>query len=231
MSRSICGGRRADVELVGADAQRLHQPSGVAESVSCWWRSRASCSASTLVRGRPRRSIARDGDDQGVGRVEAARDADHDLLDPGGPQPGLEALDLDVVDLLAALVAAGGVGGDVGEALDLASQPQRAELGRQPELELDPAHPGQRSAMVVDRVAEAARARPVGDEPVEVDVGEDQLLVLGEPLRLGEQLAVLVDQRLAVPGQVGGRLARARPPCTGRRRSSGRTGSRTAARR
>jgi len=41
----------------------------------------------------------------------------------------------------------------------------------------------------------------------EVDVGDDQLLLLGEPLRLGQQVAVLVDQRLPVPGEIGRRLA------------------------
>ena len=61
--------------------------------------------------------------------------------------------------------------------------------------------------MVVDRVAVAARAGAVGGDPLEVEVGEDQLLVVGEALALGQQVAVLVDQRLPVPGQVGGRLA------------------------
>ena len=69
------------------------------------------------------------GDDQGVGAVQAAGDADHDLLDPGGQQARLKAADLDVVDLLAALVAAGGIGRHVGEALDAPAQRRRLARG------------------------------------------------------------------------------------------------------
>ncbi len=61
----------------------------------------------------------------------------------------------------------------------------------------------------MDGVSEAARAGAVGDDPAEVDVGDEQLLVVGEALGLGQRVAVLVDHRLAVPGQVGGRLSQA----------------------
>ena len=67
-----------------------------------------------------------------------------------------------------------------------------------------------RSLWSCDRVAEAVRARAVREHPVEVDVGDQQLLVVGEALGLGDQVAVLVDHRLAVPGEVGRRLAAAR---------------------
>jgi hypothetical protein len=62
---------------------------------------------------------------------------------------------------------------------------------------------------VDDRVVERVRAHPVLHEAVEVDVRGDHLRVAGEALRLGQQLAVLADDRVAVPGEVGGGLARA----------------------
>ena len=91
-----------------------------------------------------------------------------------------------------------------------------------------------RSLWSCDRVAERVRGGPVGEHPVQVDVREQQLLVVGEALGLVDQVAVLVDHRLAVPREVGRRLAAARGGVdvggdaagrTGRRRACG--GSRT----
>ena len=61
--------------------------------------------------------------------------------------------------------------------------------------------------MVVDRVAPGARLGAVGLETVEVDIGCDQAVLERVALRLGQTVAVLVDQRLTVPGEVGGRLS------------------------
>src|SRR5437868_6427254 len=97
------------------------------------------------------------------------------------------------------------VGRDVREPLDLA--PQRNGLRAQLQLEPDPAKLPQPVAVVVERIAEVTGGRAVRDDPLEVDVTEDQLLLDREALGLGEALAALVDQSLAIPGQVGGRLA------------------------
>ena len=114
-------GRRADVELVLADPERPHQLVGVAERQRARGESRHRVREHVLARQaqpveRPRR------DDQRVGGVEAAGHADHDLLDPGRTQPRLQAADLDVVDLLTALVARGRVRRHVREALHRAAQ-------------------------------------------------------------------------------------------------------------
>ncbi len=116
-----------------------------------------------------------------MGGVETAGDADHHPLDVRRAQPGLEALHLDRVDLLATLGAAGGIRGHIREALDLAGE-RGGRSVRDPELELDPLEPRQRPPVVVDAVAEAAGGGAVGHKPVEVDVGDEELLVLGEAL-------------------------------------------------
>ncbi len=64
--------------------------------------------------------------------------------------------------------------------------------------------------LVVGAVDVAGHPHAVGDEPVEVHVGLDQRPLAAEPLRLGEDVAVLRDQRVPVPGEIGGRLVRAR---------------------
>ena len=60
------------------------------------------------------------------------------------------------------------------------------------------------------RLAEAGLAQAFAHQPFQVDVGVDQVRVVGKARRFGQQLPVLADQRLAVPGQVGGRFALAR---------------------
>ena len=47
-------------------------------------------------------------------------------------------------------------------------------------------------------------------KPFEVELGGDELGLLGEPLSLREDAAVLGDQGVAVPGEIGGGLAGAR---------------------
>ena len=64
--------------------------------------------------------------------------------------------------------------------------------------------------LVVRAVDVAGHPHAIGDEPVEVDVGFDQRPVAAESLGLGEDVAVLRDQRVAVPREIGRRLVRAR---------------------
>jgi hypothetical protein len=60
------------------------------------------------------------------------------------------------------------------------------------------------------RLAEGVLPHAVGGQASEVDVGKGELRRVGEAPGLGGQGAVLVDDRVAVPGEVGGRLAEAR---------------------
>ena len=61
--------------------------------------------------------------------------------------------------------------------------------------------------MPAHRRAEGVLPHAVGQQPVEVDIGKGELRGVGEAPRLGDQAAVLVDERMPVPCQVGGRFA------------------------
>ena len=146
------------------------------------------------------------GHDQRLGGIEATRDADHHPRYAGAQKPLLQPMDLDVVGLVAACIALRGISGHVGEAGHRPAQRHRA-LGH-PEGELHPAHGAQALPVLPCGVVEAGEAHPLLEQPVKVDIPEHQLLVLGEPRCCGQLLVVLVDQRVAIPGKVGGRFAK-----------------------
>ncbi len=125
-----------------------------------------------------------------------------------GLEPLLEARDLDVVGLVAVERETLLVVGHEGEAVDLAEQAD--VVGRRVELELDGAEAVGASGEGAPVVVEGALALALLAQQVEVDVGDGGPRTLGEALALGEQRAVLVDHRHAVPRQVGRALALAR---------------------
>ena len=198
--------RRPYVELVCRYAERPHQSLGVALRL--------------LARGEARHGVGEDvfsrqaepverfrGDDQRVCRIEAAGDADHDALRADRFESLREPGDLDVVSLVAIEREALGIGGHKGKALDLAQKPDIC--ARRVEPERDGAERIRRGLMPATIVVEGTHARPLLAQEVQIDVGEGDLHPGRKPLRLGEEHAVLEDFRLAVPGKVGRRFARA----------------------
>ena len=203
------GGRRADVDLLERHSERLRQRDGVVlgalaggeagqgerQDVAAW--------TAFAVHGLGRH-------DQRVGGVQPAGDTDDDLGKVQRPQALLKAGDLDVVTLVAVLLQPDGVVGHEREPLHLAAQ---ADVpGGWAEPETDAPERVQAALVVPAVVVEGTHPQPLGAQEVEVDVGYRTPGALGETLRLGEQPAVLVDHRLAVPGQIGAGLA-----LTGRR--------------
>ena len=146
-------------------------------------------------------------DDQRVRRVEAAAHADDGLGRADGVEPLLEAGDLDVVGLVAVELEPRRVVGHEREAVDLAHQADVALRRAERELDLAELVGGVVGAPVV---VEAPLPQPLLPQPVEVDVDHGAARAVGEPLALAEQVAALVDHRLAVPAQVGRRLALSR---------------------
>ena len=196
--------RGADVDLLGRDAERAHQLVRAVERVPAGAEAGQRVAEDVPARqAEPLEGAHRD--QCRLRRVEPARDADHHLLDPGGGEALHQPLHLDVVHLRAALVAACRVGGHVREALDV--PPQRHAARRHADVEVDAPEVAQPRCVRLRVVAEARHARAFLAQVIEVEVGGDQAGLGGEADRFREPLAVLVDQRVAVPGEVGGGLA------------------------
>ena len=110
-------GRRLDVDLGRRHAQRRHQPPGVL--VGFVRRAEARQGIGQHVLARQAELVHRPaGHDQRLGRIEAARDADDRLLDAARLQALRQALDLDVVGLVAIVAQLGRIRRHVGKAFD-----------------------------------------------------------------------------------------------------------------
>ena len=199
---------RPDVDLVRAATHRLHQPARLFE------RARAGREAGhgvgQDVGARQAGAVHRGGaDEQRMGRVEAARDADDELLCAGCRDALQQRIDLDVVDLHAALVAPRHVVGHIREAVDGALQ-RAWKVVRQAQLEADAAEPAQQQSVLVDRGAERVLPHALARDALQVDIGADEMRTGDEARRFDEQIAAFVDQRLAVPAEVGCRFPETR---------------------
>ncbi len=196
-------GGGADVQLRRGDAERLHQP----PRVSLGGRAGAEAGHGEAEDVGPRQLQqihGAGGDDQCMGGVQAAGHPDHDLVGGDGTQPLGQAVDLDVVRLVAVLGEPIRIRRDEREALHRTQQTEiffgrREGEGNAPVARVGRGHP----AVVLER----ALPGPLLAEKVEVDVGDGELRILLEAGALAELPAVLEDARLPVPGQVGGRLA------------------------
>ena len=213
--------RGGDVDLLERDAERLGQPGGVRAGRVPRREARHREGVDVAARAAQPVHRARR-DDQRVGRVEAAADADHHLgrrrcrtaaaraRRPGCCRPRSSRAR-----------AARGRRARTGTGRPCVAARCRRRGGC--ELELDACgtpRSGRR------RCAGCRRRCPGGCRswrmPVEVDVGDRHPRAVGEPVALGEQVAALVDHRLAVPAtgrsstRPGPRPRRRTPRCSAR---------------
>ena len=86
------------------------------------------------------------------------------------------------------------------------AQESKIRVARRRKLELHAAKL-RRALFEVGAVAERTLPRAFGQKAADVDVGENEFRLVGKARRLCEQRAILMDHRLAVPGEVSGRLA------------------------
>ena len=61
--------------------------------------------------------------------------------------------------------------------------------------------------MVATVVVKRPHPQALGTQQIQIDIGDTAAVACPEPLGLGEQPAILEDHRLAIPGQIGARLA------------------------
>ena len=214
------GGGGPDVELLEGAAQADGEVLGVAARAGA--RGEAGHGDGVDVGAGPTQAVhGAGGHDEGVGGVQAAADADNDLGVADGPQALDEGGHLDVVGLVAVLGESGRVVGHEGEAVHAAAQADvRARGGQVGGADLDAAEgrrvgegggrgrgAGDRGAQGAGVVGEGPLAQALGAQALDVDVDDGGARTVGETLGGAEQLAVLVDEGLAVPGQVRGGLA------------------------
>ena len=199
--------RWPDIDLLGGDAQRLHQPPGLALGARRWWRSRASCRRGcSRAAGRARPSPARRRSAPGSSRARRRRRSPASRCRwRAGASPG-RAPGCGTPPRSA--VARVRVGRHVGEARLV------------PPLEQQPAcRRGARSEggteLRAPRGGRPARRRSWSGAcgPGPAAPGRRRRRSAGRPAKRSDSAsrrAVLVDQRVAVPGEVGGRLAEPR---------------------
>ncbi len=198
-------GGGTDVDLLAGDAQRLHQGPGVGLGGAGGGEARQGIGQHIGPRqAQPVHGPHRH--DQGMGGIQPSRDPDHRPFHAGGLKPLGQALDLDVVGLVAVLAQPRGIGRHVGEALDRPLQ--RHRLGRSVQGEVHDAEARDAVGFLPRAVAEAVQPHALLADAAEVHVGEHHL-VAGEAPGLGQGFAQLEHARLAVPGEVGGGFARA----------------------
>ena len=215
---------RADVDFVGRAAERLHQAARLIERARAGGEARHRDGENVLARSAETIHRAR-AYEQRVRRIDSAGDADHDALEAGRADARREALHLDVEDFGASLVARRGIRGHVREALvaPLRAASCRAAATRR---KCNPPKAPHAIVLELSGLAERVLAHPLLRQPFEIDFRADHLRLILEALGLGDDVAVLGDQRVPVPREVGGRFARHRRRNTRTPRGIARTGSR-----
>ena len=113
-----------------------------------------------------------------------------------------QSLGLDLVDLGAARVAPLRARGHVREAL-VAALGEQPPVLREREADRNPPKPPEPVPVPFRGLREAGLAHPLLRQSLEVDLAADDLGLVAESAGLGQEISVLVDDRVAVPRQVG----------------------------
>ncbi len=139
--------------------------------------------------------------------IQPSGNAENHFGDAGAVEPLHQSLDLNVIGFIAAKVAHRGVRRHVGEAIISPFQQQAPSL-RRLEAERDSPEPAQLVAVPRHALAEAILSHALLSQPLQVQLRHEELGIVTEAFRLGNQHAVLINHRMAVPGQIGRRFAR-----------------------
>ena len=164
-------GRRADVDFLARDAQRLHQVPGV--GLCAFGRGEARHGEGQNVLSRQRQAVeGAAGHQQRLGRVQPAGDANDDPLAVRRLHAPHQALDLNVEGLVAVLIQPGRVVGHEGEAVQRADQV--GGFGGLCREESDVVKLIRRQ-LATGAVRESTGAQPLQTDPLHIHVGDGQV--------------------------------------------------------
>src|SRR5207237_6537336 len=141
---------------------------------------------------------------QRLRRIEPARDADDELLEPGRRETLRQALYLDVVGLVAIIREHRRIGRHERKALDPAAKVESTRW--RGEIEFDAAKRRRRLPVQPRIIAEGVHAHALLPDAPDIDIGDRHLRCRAEPLGLGQHVADLEDAGLPIPGKIGCRL-------------------------
>ena len=145
-------------------------------------------------------------DEQRLRGIEPARNSDHDFIDPRRLQPLHKPLGLNFVDFLAAFFAAGRIAQHIRKTLVGTFQGEPLSR-RQIRRKANGAKLRGILEMIVNRLGEGVLAHAILGQAVQVDIAGDEVRTIEKSLAFRHKRAVFVDQRLPIPGEVGGGFA------------------------
>src|SRR5438477_9100932 len=117
-----------------------------------------------------------------MGRIQSARNANHQALGPCVGQALEQAVDLDVVSLETTLVAFTRIAGDIRKAANVALQRNLA-FGNL-KFESNPAHGINTVPALADGIVKTGQAHAILKQTFEVNVRGNHLLAVSEPFGL-----------------------------------------------
>ena len=197
-----CGG--LDVDLLGRDADRLHQFPGV--RARSFGRTETGHRVSTDRAARQAKRVAGPRrHQQGMGTVEPARNTDDERFGIGGLDAADECRHLYIERLVTVIVQFALTIGNEGKAADRPFEADVPAIGFM--VEGDKAIPVFGPSSGLGCIVEGLHPHPLIEDALAIDVSDAQFGLAVEAHAFDHQLAQFVDHPLPVPGEVRGALA------------------------
>src|SRR5579872_4315966 len=185
-----------DVDLMGIAADGAHQAMSLLERTGAGGKARHRVRQDVGAR-QPQLVHGLSAHYQRLRGIQAARNSDHHALDAGRLQALHQALHLDLVNLAATLIPVRRFRRNIREAL-VNSLRNEAPMARRTHRAANGPKILQPPALAEYVLAEASHAHAFLGQPLQVDLGSNQLRLAAESRGLGQNVAVLADDAVPV---------------------------------
>ena len=169
--------RRSDIDLGTVNPERVHQRPGIGSGVLA----RRETGHGVAKNGRARQAeqvAGLGGDDQRMGGIQSARNADDHMLAAGCFEPAGKTVDLNVERLIAVLRQPLGAVRHIGKTSLVAAEADVIKLERV--IEGDPTEAAFGVSCRCGCIVERANPHPFEPEPLHIDIGDDLLRLARE---------------------------------------------------